>query len=102
MTQSVGRRTADRTAEDRAGARYWSIDDIRLECGVSLSSAWRLVRREGFPAPVVLGPKLIRWRRTDVLRFIDDLAAPGRYASKSDPGAPGAPAAHTVRAVRRG
>ena len=83
-------------------ARYWSIDDIRLECGVSLSSAWRLVRREGFPSPVVLGSKLIRWRRADVLRFVDALEAPGRYANRSGPRVVSAPAAHTVRAVRRG
>ena len=73
-----------RTPEDRAAARYWSIEDIRLECGVSLSSAWRLVRRVGFPAPVVLGSKLIRWRRTEVLRFVDGLQAPARYAKEAD------------------
>ena len=100
-TSAPDRWGRDRTAQDRAGARYWSIEDIRLECAISLSSAWRLVRREGFPAPVVLGPKLIRWRRTEVIRFIDGLEAPDRYDATREAAVAGTSPTYTARAVRR-
>lgn len=58
---------------------YWTIRDIEHHCRVSRATAWRLVRSPDFPAPIVLGSKTIRWRRDEVIRFVDQRRHGDRY-----------------------
>jgi len=80
---------------------YWDIRDIQFHCRISRSTAWRLVRTPGFPAPTVIASKALRWRRDDVEAFLDSRRDPQRYsdASGDRPAGP-ASAAYVVRTVR--
>lgn len=37
---------------------------------------YKLRQREGFPAPVMLGPRIVRYRRAELEAFVDTLVAP--------------------------
>lgn len=50
---------------------FWSIRDIQFHCRIARATAWRLVRSDGFPAPIVIGSKTVRWQRDEVLAFVD-------------------------------
>ncbi len=69
---------------------YWGIADIEHQCRISRSTAWRLVRREGFPAPVVLTRRCLMWPRDEVIDFIERHRDPTHYVStgagKPEPG----------------
>lgn len=41
---------------------------------VSVRTLWRLVSRGRFPQPVRYNRKLVRWKSTDVDRYIDTLS----------------------------
>src|SRR5688572_15921269 len=56
---------------DTATALYWDIQDIQFHGRLSRTTAWRLVREQGFPAPVVLGPRNLTWPRQEVISFLE-------------------------------
>lgn len=59
-------------ADDSTGAAlYWDIQNIQFHCRVSRTTAWRLVREQGFPAPVVLGPRNLIWPSEEVIAFLE-------------------------------
>jgi predicted DNA-binding transcriptional regulator AlpA len=61
-------------------AVYWDIEDIQFHCRISRTTAWKLARRDrDFPAPVVLGPRAVVWRRVDVLAFMESRQSPDHY-----------------------
>ena len=60
---------------------YWGIADIEHHCRISRSTAWRLVRREGFPAPVVLTRRCLMWPRDEVIDFIERHRDPMHYVT---------------------
>lgn len=86
-------------------AAYWDIQDIQFHCRISRTTAWRLVREEGFPAPVVLGPRNLIWPRSEVIAFFETRRRPGHYEPPTDAtsrrptGRDSAP--YVSRAVRR-
>ena len=84
---------------DRGGPVYWTIRDVEHHCQVSRATAWRLARGEGFPSPIVLGPRIVRWRRDEVIAFIEGRRDEEHYAA-SAPTTGTAPFA--VRTVRSG
>lgn len=56
----------------------YSTKDLQRLFGMSRSSLYRMLNRENFPKPVVLGPAesrgaSIRWRSDEVHAFIDTL-----------------------------
>ena len=61
---------------------YWTIRDIEHHCRVSRATAWRLVRSDDFPTPIVLGVKTIRWRRNEVVTFVERHRDNCRYAAE--------------------
>ena len=82
-----------------SGSTYWGIADLEYHCRVSRKTAWRLVRSPGFPAPVVLGRRVV-WPRGEVLAFIEDKRDPDRYTT--EPARPArAHAPFSTREVRR-
>src|SRR2546423_11520672 len=63
---------------------YWDIDDVQFHCRIGKSTAWRLVREEGFPAPVVLGRRTLLWPRAEVIAFVEEKRDPEHYATEGD------------------
>lgn len=39
---------------------------------VPLRQFYRLAKMDGFPKPIVLGPRMNRWRRTDIIKWYDN------------------------------
>lgn len=60
-----------RVSQRHASPTFWTIEDIQYECQIAKATAWRLVRGAGFPPPVRLGSKTLRWPRVEVLAFLD-------------------------------
>lgn len=59
-------------------ASYWDINDVQFHCRVSRKTAWRLVRRSGFPSPALIGRRVI-WPRAEVIAFIEEQRDPNHY-----------------------
>jgi predicted DNA-binding transcriptional regulator AlpA len=66
------------TADD-GSATYWDINDIQFHCRIGRTTAWKLVKRFDFPAPVVLGPKSLVWPSRDVVAYMESHRAPSHY-----------------------
>ncbi len=64
-----------------ADSHYWDIDDIQFHCRIGRTTAWRLVRSNTFPAPVVLGPKSLVWPREEVVTFMEARRQSDHYAA---------------------
>src|SRR3954451_12554829 len=60
---------------------YWDIDDLQFHCRIGRSTAWRLVREDGFPPPVVLGRRTLLWPRAEVISFVEEKREPTHYLS---------------------
>ncbi len=45
--------------------------DVCEQFQFSRATLERMVRRGDFPAPVRIGPRMIRWRPADIARFLD-------------------------------
>jgi predicted DNA-binding transcriptional regulator AlpA len=58
---------------------YWKIGDVQFHCRIGRSTAWRLVREEGFPPPVLFGKRTILWPREEVIEFLDQKRDPAHY-----------------------
>ena len=63
---------------------FWDIKDVEFHCRIGRSTAWRLVREAGFPAPVVLGSRTVVWPRAEVIAFIEDKRDPGHYVGEAE------------------
>ena len=63
---------------------YWDIDDVQFHCRIGRSTAWRLVREDGFPPPVVLGKRTVLWPREEVIAFVEDRRDPRHYSPIPD------------------
>lgn len=51
-----------------------TIHDVADKLKVSLRTAQALVSSPKFPRPIVFGPRLRRWKASDVAEWIDDQA----------------------------
>ncbi len=71
----------------RGESTYWDIDDVQFHCRIGRSTAWRLVRRDGFPAPVVFSPRGVLWPREEVVAFMELHRNPSHYRCE-DHGSP--------------
>jgi len=75
----VGSRPPHHRGVSDSDPTFWDIEDVQFHCRIGRSTAWRLVREAGFPAPVVLGRRTIVWPRSEVIAFIDEKRDPGHY-----------------------
>ena len=62
-------------------ATYWDVADIQFHCRLGRSAAWRLVKRTGFPAPVVLSKREVFWPRDEVIAFLECYRDPDHYSA---------------------
>ena len=65
--------------DDPEAAAYWDIRDIQFHCRIGRSTAWRLVREECFPAPILCGKRTVLWPRGEVMAFLEGRRDPGHY-----------------------
>jgi predicted DNA-binding transcriptional regulator AlpA len=70
------------TAEDASAPEYWNIRDVQFHCRIGRSTAWRLVREEGFPAPILYGKRCVLWPRAEVVAFLEERREPDHYAAE--------------------
>jgi prophage regulatory protein len=50
-----------------------SVKEVAECLSLSPRSVWRYVAQGKLPRPLCLGPRLLRWRASDVQRFLDTL-----------------------------
>lgn len=76
MTEEVnlrGKRKAKRSPNSLLVDASTAASDI-FDC--SLRQFYKLRQHEEFPAPVMLGPRIVRYRRSSLEAFVDTLVAP--------------------------
>jgi predicted DNA-binding transcriptional regulator AlpA len=72
---------------ERRGSRYFPEDPLlrtaeaAAEAGRAISTFWRDVRAGRLPAPIYLGPRMPRWRRSELRVALDACprGKPGAY-----------------------
>ena len=68
----------ERTGQERHDAdRLMSISDIRMLFKLGRTAAYELTRRPGFPAPVQLSRRCLRWWASEVDAYADTLQREG-------------------------
>ena len=53
--------------------RLLKVDEIALICGMSKSTIYRRVADGSFPAPIRVGVRAARWRRSEINQWIESL-----------------------------
>jgi len=61
---------------------YWDIRDIQHECRIGRTTAWRLVKEPGFPAPVVVGERSLSWPAYEVVQYLETMRQRDRYIDR--------------------
>ena len=93
MEPAVAREERGPDALAPSAAVYWNIRDIQFHCRIGRSTAWRLVREDGFPSPVVYGKRCVLWPSVEVREFLEARREPGHYRPRQP-----AASAHYLRA----
>jgi len=60
--------------EPKAAGELMTSQQVADRLAVSVRTLWRLVAKGSFPQPIRYNRKLVRWKSTDVNRYIDTLA----------------------------
>jgi predicted DNA-binding transcriptional regulator AlpA len=47
---------------------------VASRLGVSVRTLWRMEDQDGFPPPIRFNRKTVRWKESDVQRYIDSLS----------------------------
>jgi predicted DNA-binding transcriptional regulator AlpA len=64
-------------------AEFWNIRDIQFHCRIGRSTAWRLVREDGFPAPILYGKRCVLWPRAEIMEFLEARRDPSHYEAQA-------------------
>lgn len=51
---------------------FYTIDDLITELRLSRATIYRIIKRDGFPAPKKIG-KLSRWKRDEVEQYLEGM-----------------------------
>ena len=79
METTAGRDDFDAQGMAPTTAVYWNIRDIQFHLRISRSTAWRLVREERFPSPVLHGKRCVLWPSVEVVEFLEARREPDHY-----------------------
>lgn len=60
--------------ERKTGAELLTSQQVAERLSVSVRTLWRLVAAGKFPQPVRYNRKLVRWKTTEVARYIETLS----------------------------
>ncbi len=100
---------SERTGQERHDAdRLMSVSDIRVLFKLGRTAAYQLTHRPGFPAPVQLSRRCLRWWASEIEAYADTLQRHGAQhrtrrtttRQASTPGAQPRRITGTVRAAR--
>jgi excisionase family DNA binding protein len=59
--------------ESKSGAELLTSQQVANKLAVSVRTLWRLVAAGKFPQPIRYNRKLVRWKSTEVSRYIEAL-----------------------------
>jgi predicted DNA-binding transcriptional regulator AlpA len=99
----------ERTGQERHDAdRLMSVSDIRMLFKLGRTAAYQLTRRPGFPAPVQLSRRCLRWWASEIDAYAETLQREGAQRrtrrtttrQAKSPGAQPRRITGTVRAAR--
>ena len=99
----------ERTGQERRDTdRLMSVSDIRMLFRLGRTAAYQLTRRPGFPAPVQLSRRCLRWWASEIDAYAETLQREGAQRSTrrtttqqaNSPGAQPRRITGTVRAAR--
>lgn len=99
MGTTAGRGGLDAQGMAPTTAVYWNIRDIQFHCRISRSTAWRLVREERFPPPVLHGKRCVLWPSIEVMEFLEARREPGHYRRNGSASAEGSHSRFVQRQV---
>ena len=51
--------------------RLIKIADVRALVGASKSTIYSLIKRDGFPKPIRLGSRAVRWYESEIVAWLD-------------------------------
>ena len=63
--------------DDRMSRR----EEVEEFVGLSSSAIYRMMRRNEFPLPVKIGPKAVRWKKSELVEFLDRCPRAGGEAA---------------------
>jgi predicted DNA-binding transcriptional regulator AlpA len=63
--------SSDKAATDE-GERLMDAGEVAGLLAVCRRTLWRMVQRDGFPAPIRFNRKLARWKHSEVVRWMKD------------------------------
>ena len=65
------------------GSELLDVKSVAKLLSCSPRTVWRLRDRGAIPAPIILSSGVIRWRRSTLIRWLDELQPSGRGTSGS-------------------
>lgn len=102
LTVKTGSDSRNQRRSGRGGeSTYWDIEDVQFHCRLGRSTAWRLVRRDDFPSPVIFSPRGVMWPREEVIEFMERRRDPDHYRGKDVQATREGDQAFASRPVRR-
>jgi prophage regulatory protein len=72
--------TSNRTLNGLDEVIFFRLPEVRAVTGVSKSSLYALIRSNGFPSPVRLGPRTVGWLRSEVSQWAAERVYKSRLA----------------------
>ena len=66
------------------GERLLRRREVEAITGMGRSSIYRLMQDGAFPRPVRIGPAAVRWRASDITRWLESRSIAGNDSSRSD------------------
>lgn len=58
--------------EEKVDIKLLSAREAAEALSVSLKQFYKIAKEDGFPRPIVLGPRLHRWRAKDIANWYDN------------------------------
>jgi excisionase family DNA binding protein len=62
-------------SESRGPQDLLTSQQVADRLSVSVRTLWRLVSRGNFPQPIRYNRKLVRWKSSDIERYLDSLSS---------------------------
>ena len=57
--------------------RLYDVKQVASICSLGVSTVWKLVKEETFPAPVKLSRGITRWKKSDLENWLSSIAQEG-------------------------
>ena len=61
---------SNRQSAHSAEEQFMTVQEVAEVLAVSVQTVWKLVKQEGFPQPVRYNRKLVRWKKSEVMKYL--------------------------------